>query len=178
MNEHGLEFKASVIVQQECNAEDDKRQAAENTAAAGPGHGGLLVLSRIISRSGIRRRNRSDRGRWNWRHSSSRRGVTLHGRNRRRKTNDADHRQNYRPSLSKRKAAAGLFEEKQCAHGDDHRRAHQAADGTAAAMATNAVTHLCWPPTTFSALILRGVFLRDAIMDVPACCGTSTRQLQ
>jgi hypothetical protein len=60
--------------------------------------------------------------------------------------------------LSKRKAAAGLFEEKQYSYGDDHRRAHQAADGAAAAIATNAIIHLCWPPTTLPALILLAFF--------------------
>src|SRR6202035_1029236 len=143
---------------QKCDAEEYERHTAENTAAAGPGHRGLLALSRIISRGGIRRRNGSARGRWNWRHSSSRRDMAIHGSHCRRETNDADHHQDYGPCLSKRKAAAGLFEKKQYAYGDDHRRAHQAADGAATAMATNAITHLCWPPTTFPALIRRGVF--------------------
>src|ERR1700676_607597 len=178
MNKDGLKFEAAVIVQQKCNAEDNERHTAENTAAAGPSHGGLLALSRIIFRRGIRRRNCSACG-WNWGYSSSRSDVAIHGSHCRRETNDADDHQNYWPRLPKRETAAGLLEEEQYAHGDDYRGSHQAADGTAAAIATNAVTHLCWPPTTFPAPILARVLLRDAIRrGVPACFGTSTRQRQ
>ena len=179
MKEYGLKFEATVIVQQKCHAEDNERHTAENTAAAGPGHGGLLSLSRIISRRGVRRWNCAGLGRWNWWHGSRRGDVSIHGSHCGCETNDADHDKNYWPRLSKRKAAASLLKQKQYAHGDDHRRPHQAADGTAAAIATNAVTHLCWPPTTFRAPILPRVFFRDAIRTgVPACCGTSTRQHQ
>src|ERR1700675_1568811 len=178
MQECGLKFEATVIVQQKCDAENNERQTAENTAAAGPGHGGLLALSRIISRRGIRRRNESAAGRNCWRNRYGR-DVTIHGSHRRSQTDDADHHENYGPGLAKRKAPGGLLEQKQYAHGDDHRRSHQAADGAAAAIATNAVTHLCWPPTTFPAAIPARVLLRDAIRtDVPACCGTSILQRQ
>src|ERR1700676_4394430 len=178
MNKHGLKFEAAVIVQQKCNAETNERHTAENTAAAGPCHGGLLALSRIISRCGIRRRNWSACG-WNWRYSSRRSDVAIHGSHCRCETNDADHHENYWPRLPKRETAAGLLEEKQYAHGDDHRGSHQAADGTAAAIATNTVTHLCWPPTTFPAPMFPRVFLRDTIITgVPAGCGTSIRQRQ
>ena len=66
MKERGLKFETTIIVQQKCDAEKYERHTAENTAAAGPGHGGLLALSRIISRGRIRRRNGSARG-WNCR---------------------------------------------------------------------------------------------------------------
>jgi hypothetical protein len=79
--------------------------------------------------------------------------VSIHRSHCGREADDADHHENYGPGLAKRKAAAGLLEKKQHTHGDDYRRPHQAADGTAAAIATNAVTHMYWPPTTFLALI-------------------------
>ena len=85
-----VKFEAAVIVQQKCNAEEYERHTGENTAAAGPGHGGLLALSRIISRSGIHRRNGGARG-WNCRWRGYGRDVTIHGSHRRRETDDADH---------------------------------------------------------------------------------------
>jgi hypothetical protein len=86
--------------------------------------------------------------------------MPIHGSHRGRETDDADHYKNYWPGLAERKAAAGLFEEKQYPYGDDYRGSHQATDGTAAATATNAITHLCWPPTTFSAPIPARILLR------------------
>jgi hypothetical protein len=79
--------------------------------------------------------------------------VSIHGSHGGCQADDADHNENYGPGLSKGKAAAGLLEEKQHTHGDDYRRSHQTADGTAATIATNAVTHMYWPPTTFVAPI-------------------------
>jgi hypothetical protein len=84
--------------------------------------------------------------------------VSIHGSHRGGEADDADHHENYGPRLSKGKAAAGLLEEKQHTHGDDYRRSHQAADGAAAAIATNAVTHMSWPPTTFLARISVALF--------------------
>src|ERR1700733_614846 len=103
--------------------------------------------------------------------------MPIHGSHCRRETDDADHHENYWPGLAERKTTAGLFKKKQNSHGDDYRRPHQATDGTTAAAATNAITHLCWPPTTFSAPIPVDTSLRLAI-SVPADCGTSTRQRQ
>jgi hypothetical protein len=75
--------------------------------------------------------------------------VALHGSQSRRETDNADHNQNDWPRLTEGKTAASLLEKKEHAHGDNHCGAHQAANGTAAAVATDTVTHLCLPLAIF-----------------------------
>src|SRR5205807_4040340 len=57
-------------------------------------------------------------------------------------TDDSDHDKDHGKSIAKRKiSAAKLVEKKQNADGDDDCRTHEAANHTAVAIATNAMTH-------------------------------------
>jgi hypothetical protein len=68
--------------------------------------------------------------------------VTLSRRSRSRQTDGADHDEDDRIRVAEREiAAAHLIEKKKHADGNDDGRAHQSANGTSAARASNTITH-------------------------------------